>query len=590
MRRFAFLLAVLMLCAAAVPVRAGAAGEGICAACGETVGQAAYCPYCGAQNPGGGSGDAGPAMPGKEREPGEFVCESAQSVADRYGVRRDSQTGIPKYAPKNGQPLNAFMIVTPKCHQVERGERSTVEEAGISRTLESLLKKYAKAIEKESGGCIRFVADYDRADLVFTFNQRYEYVSTYTNENGQTASVCDCEVWIRLKQLRSETNEALFSLKADPPGIVTLPAGQKAFYMTSPILDETEELREMVDLALLWNGYNPSGSQYQGMNPGGFQKALDALHTRGYLADPSVNTYDDSVREAVRSLQADYSLVPTGGLDRISLTALYYGEDAVAPMRKAYLAEALQDGTVCGSCCRECGRFWEGTDYRFCPFCGSPLEEAGNAEEPADWPVPGSVVTFGHYEQDNSKKTKDAVEWIVLDVKDGKALLFSRWILDTAQYNKKDQAVTWEKCSLRSWLNRDFVKAAFTKEEQKSILTVTVPNGPEQNSSKYGTDGGSDTEDRVFLLSYAEAWKYLDTCHARIAASTPYAVKRGAFPSPRYLVNGLETTAWYLRTPLDTPDRVCYVGINGRLGGNGVTVKEIGIRPAMWVDAAALIP
>ena len=203
--------------------------------------------------------------------------------------------------------------------------------------------------------------------------------------------------------------------------------------------------------------------------------------------------------------------------------------------------------------------------------------------------VPGSIVTFGHYEQDNSSKTKDGIEWIVLDVQDGKALLLSRWVLDTQQYNRKDQPVTWEKCSLRSWLNREFIKAAFSKEEQKSIVSTVVPNGPEQNSPRYSTDGGNDTEDRVFLLSYAEAWKYLDTGHARIAAATPYAAKRGATSAGAYLVDGLGATPWYLRTPIDTLDRVGFVGISGTHSGNGVTVKDIGVRPALWVDAASIV-
>ena len=583
MKQLAFFAAFLMLFALACPVLADPEAGQTCPACGEPVGEAAYCPSCGAANPHGS-----PSAQGEAREPGKIVCEAAQTAADRYGVKLDSQSGLPKYRPKDGQPLNAVLLAPSKCEQARGGERSTVEKAGVTRELESLMVKCAKAIEKESGGCIRFVEDLDRADLLFSFQQRYEYFGKYTGENGETASAYSCCLWLSMRQPGNTNYEALVTFRTDPPGIVTVSAGKSAFYMTSPVVEDSEQVRQLVDTALLWYGYNPSGSRYQGMNASGLRKALERLHALGYLEDPSGNSYDESVQEAVRNLQRDRCLVPTGGLDRITLTALYFDEDAIGSMRKPYLAGMLADGKAAGSFCEECGRFWGGTDARYCSCCGSPLTEAEEAGE-REGVVPGSIVTFGHYEQDNSSKTKDGIEWIVLDVQDGKALLLSRWVLDTQQYNRKDQPVTWEKCSLRSWLNREFIKAAFSKEEQKSIVSTVVPNGPEQNSPRYSTDGGNDTEDRVFLLSYAEAWKYLDTGHARIAAATPYAAKRGATSAGAYLVDGLGATPWYLRTPIDTLDRVGFVGISGTHSGNGVTVKDIGVRPALWVDAASIV-
>ncbi|MDY6017558.1 MAG: TIR domain-containing protein, partial [Oscillospiraceae bacterium] len=73
----------------------------------------------------------------------------------------------------------------------------------------------------------------------------------------------------------------------------------------------------------------------------------------------------------------------------------------------------------------------------------------------------GDYVFFGAYEQDNSASNgKEHIEWLVLEVKDGKALVISKYALDCKQYNTNYTDVTWEACTLRRWLNNDFINAA----------------------------------------------------------------------------------------------------------------------------------
>ena len=74
-------------------------------------------------------------------------------------------------------------------------------------------------------------------------------------------------------------------------------------------------------------------------------------------------------------------------------------------------------------------------------------------------------------------------------------------------YNNKDENVTWDRCSLREWLNKDFFDKAFSDEEKSLIKITDVKN--EDNPVK-NTSGGEDTKDRLFLLSISEAEKYLD--------------------------------------------------------------------------------
>ena len=78
----------------------------------------------------------------------------------------------------------------------------------------------------------------------------------------------------------------------------------------------------------------------------------------------------------------------------------------------------------------------------------------------------GDYVTFGTYEQDNNESNgAEEIEWQVLDKKDGKVLLLSKYALDCKQYNAEWEYVTWETCTLRSWLNEEFYKTAFTSKE-----------------------------------------------------------------------------------------------------------------------------
>ena len=82
----------------------------------------------------------------------------------------------------------------------------------------------------------------------------------------------------------------------------------------------------------------------------------------------------------------------------------------------------------------------------------------------------GDTVYFGKYEQDgNTKNGKEKIEWQVLEKKGNKALLISKKVLDVQPYNKEKKDITWEKCTLRKWLNKDFIKESFNSKESKKI-------------------------------------------------------------------------------------------------------------------------
>ncbi len=114
---------------------------------------------------------------------------------------------------------------------------------------------------------------------------------------------------------------------------------------------------------------------------------------------------------------------------------------------------------------------------------------------------------------------KQPIKWRVLDVDaDGNALLLADKLIDIVQYNEKNTEVTWETCTLRSYLNgygstqnvrnRDFsgdnsfLYNAFSETERNNIITseLTNPDNP-----IFGTRGGNPTQDKIFCLSLQEA-------------------------------------------------------------------------------------
>lgn len=191
----------------------------------------------------------------------------------------------------------------------------------------------------------------------------------------------------------------------------------------------------------------------------------------------------------------------------------------------------------------------------------------------------GSYVTFGAYEQDNDLSNgKEDIEWLVLARKGRKALLISRYALDSLPYSEHLKDIPWENCSLRTWLNANFINEAFNADEQDSIIisNVTADKNPEHDTKQ-----GGDTTDKLFLLSMKEANEYFDSDAARQCKCTEYCYAQGTCKSRE-----TGNCWWWMRTMGDIDIDATVVDDEGPLQdcGDRVTVKETAVRPAMWVD------
>ena len=217
----------------------------------------------------------------------------------------------------------------------------------------------------------------------------------------------------------------------------------------------------------------------------------------------------------------------------------------------------------------------------------------------------GSVVTLGTYPISGDGTDRTPIQWLVLDYDEAnhRALLISVYGLDAKRYNETRADVTWEDCSLRAWLNSNFLRKAFTPEEQSAILLTDVDNSAAQGYAGFGASGGNNTQDRIFLLSCAEAYRYFgatyddtENMHSRLTP-TAYAVRAGARTnSTLRTANGNITGWWWLRSPGRNQNRAAQIREDGSVSSTMVdsTMEEtretiaLGcVRPAMWVDVTA---
>ena len=191
----------------------------------------------------------------------------------------------------------------------------------------------------------------------------------------------------------------------------------------------------------------------------------------------------------------------------------------------------------------------------------------------------GNIIYFGHYEQDNrTSNGSEPIEWIILDVKGNQALLLSKYGLDVQPYNTTMTDVTWSDCTLRTWLNRTFLNTAFTSSEQNMILTTNVDNSSRQGNREWNTYGGSNTSDKVFLLSYKEAATYFSNDSSRRMTATSFAKARGT------QVSSSGYSWWWLRSPGRYQSTAAHVHYDGIIIRCSVSDLDVCIRPAMWVN------
>jgi len=195
----------------------------------------------------------------------------------------------------------------------------------------------------------------------------------------------------------------------------------------------------------------------------------------------------------------------------------------------------------------------------------------------------GDEVQFGAYEQDNNAENgAEAIDWMVLEVKDGKALLLSKYVLDVSYFYPDEASFYWYNCSVRQFLEGNFADRAFTDEEKAKMNLTNVKILPnDYYFDDIPTDGGMDS--CIFILSIDELVSYLGEDGLK-AAATEYAKNREGFGINLPVLG--DGASYWVRNYGCCFKAVGTITIEGEYDPYGAfwwSSCSRGIRPAMWV-------
>ena len=199
----------------------------------------------------------------------------------------------------------------------------------------------------------------------------------------------------------------------------------------------------------------------------------------------------------------------------------------------------------------------------------------------------------------------EPIKWRVLDVNGSDAFLLADRALDDQRYNTKLVSMTWEKSTMRSWLNgysssentqaidytgSNFINSALTSSQRNAVKTTSVVN---KDNIGYGTEGGNDTKDKVFLLSESEVYNTTEAeSYGFLKARDTSDEGRRSRSSTYAKAMGVDTftgnCVWWLRSPGKNTAYAAGVGAGGYVGSNGrVDNDHYTVRPALHLDISS---
>lgn len=197
-----------------------------------------------------------------------------------------------------------------------------------------------------------------------------------------------------------------------------------------------------------------------------------------------------------------------------------------------------------------------------------------------NWDLNNDVIINGskYHKTENNYFKYEPIKWRVLHYENSEAFLLADAILDSQPYHSENEEIDWEKSSIRAWLNNEFINKAFSNEENKAINTVELIN---KDNSKYGTQGGKNTSDKLFLLSLSEVDETEESKEYGFWDKKTRKCKNDNFSE--------ETYFWWLRSPGNSSHDAAGVYYYGWVFGYGYDVQEpaSGIRPALYLNLSS---
>jgi hypothetical protein len=169
----------------------------------------------------------------------------------------------------------------------------------------------------------------------------------------------------------------------------------------------------------------------------------------------------------------------------------------------------------------------------------------------------GSLIPFGGY------------NWRVLDIRETSALIITAESIGDRAYGCSKNR-TWQECSLREYLNGEFLQT-FTAEEQARIIKTktAVPQSTEQCNADYVTD-------KIFILNYEEAKKHFELYLG-------FSPSGGLYGKPAWWLRESVIDSHYVHAAIvGSENNVCTVEQGEVIRDDGLCCY-VGVRPALRV-------
>ena len=197
--------------------------------------------------------------------------------------------------------------------------------------------------------------------------------------------------------------------------------------------------------------------------------------------------------------------------------------------------------------------------------------------------LPNGMITFNNGKSISNNTVYyfkvEPIRWRILSDANGEKMLLCDSIIETMAYQSSYYMIggiyytgangapdgrfanNYEYSSIRAWLNGDFYANYFTAEERARILTTSLDNSASSTGYKNNPYVGADTEDNIFLLSYADvtnSYYGFASSNERCMNTSDYLRAKGVSISTSQSTYG--NGHWWLRSP-----------------GNGISIDARGV-------------
>jgi len=187
--------------------------------------------------------------------------------------------------------------------------------------------------------------------------------------------------------------------------------------------------------------------------------------------------------------------------------------------------------------------------------------------------IKDDIIAFGNH------------NWLILEWDDNRKLVITKDIIELRWYHTEFVDVTWRESEIRKYLNTDFYDM-FNQHEKEKIIPVVNRN---PDNPWFGTKGGADTMDKIFLLSLEEVCRYFGDSGKKLLNRDGQKWHiEDENNRKRQAVYNNKPQWWRLRSPGYYSRTSASISSNGNVyvRGNGVhgSPKDGGgVRPAMWL-------